>query len=67
MFLYYPSLALYLAFRIFDSIKHHSILGALGNMCFWNGKKCCQKKVTKNKMGSKGFNVTKNWFHSTEI
>ena len=56
------SLTLYLAFRIFGSIRHHSILGAFKNMCFRKGRKCCQKKVTKSKIGSKGFNITNIFF-----
>ena len=43
------SLTLYLAFRIFGSIRHHSILGAFKNMCFRKGRKCCQKKFQKVK------------------
>ena len=56
-----------LAFRIFDSIRHHSILSAFKNMCFGKGRRCRGKKVTKSKIGSKGFNLTKKWFHSTKI
>ena len=26
-----------------------------------------RKKITKSKIGSKGFNLTKKWFHLTEI
>ena len=43
------SFTLYLAFRIFGSIRHHSILGAFKNMCFRKGRKCCQKKLQKVK------------------
>ena len=53
--------------RIFDSIRHHSILSAFKDMGFEKGRRCCQKKVTKSKIGSKGFNLTKKWFPSTEI
>ena len=29
--------------------------------------RCYRKEVEKSKMGSKGFNLTKKWFHSIEI
>ena len=48
-----------LVFRIFDSIRHHSILSAFKDMGFEKGRRSCQKKVTKSKIGSKGFNLTK--------
>ena len=56
-----------LPFRIFDSIRHHSISSAFKSMCFGKGRRCCGQKVTKSKIGSKGFNLTKKWFNSTEI
>ena len=37
------SLTLYLAFRIFESIRHHSISGAFKNMCFRKGRRCYRK------------------------
>ena len=55
-----------LACRIFDSIRHHSILSAFKNMCFGKGRICCRKKVAKCKIGSKGFNLTKKLLNSTE-
>ena len=55
-----------LACRIFDSIRQHSILSAFRNMCFAKGRICCRKKVTKSKIGSKGFNLTKKLLNSTE-
>ena len=61
------SLTLYLALRIFDSIRHHSISGACKNICFGKGRRFLSKKVTKSKIGSKNFDLTKNWFHSTKI
>ena len=35
------SLTLYFAFRIFDSIRHHSMLSTFKNMCFRKGRICC--------------------------
>ena len=54
-----------LAFRIFDSIRHHSI-SMHSKICFGKGR-CCRKKVTKSKIGSQSFTLTKKWFNSTEI
>ena len=56
-----------LPFRIFDSIRHHSISSAFKSMCFGKGRRCCGKKVTKSEIGRKGFNLIKKWFNSTEI
>ena len=42
------SLTLYSAFRIFDSIRHHYILGTFKKMYFRKGK-----------IRSRGFNLTK--------
>ena len=56
-----------LAFKIFDSIRDHSISSAFKNMGFQKGRRCYRKKVTKSKIGSKGFNLTKKWFQSTDI
>ena len=36
-------------------------------ICFRKGRRCCWKKVTKNKIWSMGFNLTKKWFNSTDI
>ena len=43
------SLTLYSAFRIFDSIRHHSIWDTFKNMCFGKGWRCCPKKSLKVK------------------
>ena len=43
------SLTLYLAFRIFDIKRHHLISGALKNMFFGKGRRCCRKKLQKVK------------------
>ena len=48
-----------LVFRIFDSIRQHSVSSAFKNMRFGNGRRCCRKKVAKSKITSKGFNLTK--------
>ena len=56
-----------LTFRIFDSIRHHSSSSAFKNMCFWKGRRCCWKNVTKSRTCSKCYNLTKKWFNSTEI
>ena len=40
---------LYLAFRTFDCIRHHSISSAFKNMCFKKGRRCCRKKLQKVK------------------
>ena len=56
-----------LAFRIFDSLRHHYISNAFGNICIGNGRRCCRKKVTKSKIGSKGSNLSKRRFNSTKI
>ena len=53
-----------LAFRIFDKkgttpFPVHSKICVSGDVV--------DKKVTESKIGSKGFNLTKKWFHSTEI
>ena len=50
------SLTLYLAFRIFDSIRHHYVSGTFKKMYFGKGK-----------IRNKGFNLTKKWFHSNKI
>ena len=55
-----------LAFRIFDSVRHHSISSTFKNICSEKGRRC-RKKVTKSKIGSKGFNRTKKWLNSTKI
>ena len=55
-----------LVFRIFDSIRHHSISSAFKNICFGKGRRYCQKKVTESKIGSKGFNLTKKLFNSNQ-
>ena len=49
---------LYLTFRTFDCIRHHSISSAFKNM-FQEGQEMLSKKVTKSEIGSKGFNLTK--------
>ena len=54
-----------LAFRIFDSIRHHFISSAFKNM--FRQRYEMSKKVTKSKIGSKDFNLTKKCFHSTDI
>ena len=36
-------------------------------ICFRKGRRCCRKKVTKRKICSNVFNLTKKWFHSTKI
>ena len=40
---------LYLTFRTFDCIRHHSISSAFKNMCFKKGRRCCRKKLEKVK------------------
>ena len=45
-----------LAFRIFDTVRHHSILSAFKNMCFRKGRNV-EKKIRKNKIGSEGFSL----------
>ena len=51
-----------LAFRIFDSISHHSILGAFKNMCLRKGKRFCRKKLQKVKKGAWVFTLLKSDF-----
>ena len=48
-----------LVFRIFDSIRHHSISSAFKNM-FWKDRRCCCK------IGSKDFNLTNKWLNSNQ-
>ena len=38
-----------LAFRIFDSVRQHSISSAFKNMCFGKGRRCCREKLQKVK------------------
>ena len=53
------SLIMSLAFRIFDSIRYHSISGTFKNMCFGKVRRCRRKKLQEIKQGPRVLTLVK--------
>ena len=56
-----------LAFRVFGSIRHHSISSAFKNRCFGKGRICCRKKLQKVKQGARVLTELKSDFTQTKF